>query len=118
MAALIRRRGWRLAYAPEIVPALVISNNPVYRVERDPAGFDVALEVGRAPVYGFAVAPAGLEFESRIAGRLRGYAGSTAGMVWFTRPVPNAYARAFNYTFDVGGGMVVGWTRRDAIRVG
>ena len=39
-------------------------------------------------------------------------------MVWFTREVPAAYSRAFNYTFEVGGGVLWRLRARNSLRIG
>ena len=57
----IRWRRWTFSYAPELVPLLLISNNPTYRYLQQPGGGPVVVENGRGPVAGFAVSPIGLE---------------------------------------------------------
>ena len=114
----IRWRRWTFSYAPEVVPLLLVSNNPTYRYFQQPGGGHVVVENGRGPVAGFAVSPIGLEARIRLTSRWRVYAASAAGGVWFTREVPTAYSRAFNYTFEVGGGFLWQYRARDSLRVG
>jgi hypothetical protein len=109
---------WALGYAPELVPLLLISDNPEYRESAQGAGLPWLEETGRGPVAGFAVSPIGLEGQLRISSRWRAYGAGAAGVVWFTRDVPTAYSRAFNYTFEVGGGLIWQTSAKTALRVG
>jgi hypothetical protein len=113
-----RSRRLTLSYAPELVPLLLISNNPRYRYVPLAGGERFAVEDGRGPVAGVAISPIGVEARIRLASRWRAYAASAAGGVWFTREVPTAYSRAFNYTFEVGGGFIWQYRARDSLRVG
>jgi hypothetical protein len=105
-------------YAPELVPLLLITNNPTYRVLSTPGGFRLMIENGRAPVAGFACSPIGFEGQLRTGARWRAYAAGAAGAVWFTRDVPAAYSSRFNYTFEVGGGVLWQYQERHALRLG
>jgi hypothetical protein len=112
---------WRrlsVSYAPEVVPLLIVTNNPKYRQFVDSLGRRFMIEDGRGPVAGFAGSPVGLEAQVRLRPRWRAYSAAAAGAVWFTREVPVAYSRAFNYTFEVGGGLLWQYGARDALRVG
>jgi hypothetical protein len=114
VANLVRTRRFTLGYAPEFVPLLLITNNPKYRYEPD--GFPTLL--GRGPVAGFAVSPIGVEGQTRVAAHWAIYGAGAAGCVWFTREVPSAYSRAFNYTFELGGGVEWEYRHHRAVRVG
>ena len=111
-------RRWTFGYAPEVVPLLLISNNPKYRQVPDAVDGHITVEDGRGPVAGFAISPIGLEAQIRLASRWRAYTAGAAGGVWFTRDVPTAYSRAFNYTFEVGGGLLWQYRSRESLRVG
>jgi len=113
-----RSRNWTFSYAPEVVPLLLISNNQKYRDLQQTDGGHVTVEDGRGPVAGFAMSPIGLEAQIRLASRWRAYAAGAAGGVWFTRAVPTAHSRAFNYTFEVGGGLLWQYRSRESLRVG
>jgi hypothetical protein len=76
------------------------------------------VEDGKGPVAGFAISPIGLEAQIRLTPRWRAYTAGAAGVVWFTREVPTANARAFNYTFEVGGGVLWRYRSRQSLRVG
>jgi hypothetical protein len=117
-ASLVRAHRWTIAYAPELVPLLLVSNNPKYRQVPTGGGSSITFEEGRGPVSGFAISPIGLEGQIRIFSRWRAYTAGAAGVVWFSRAVPVAYGRAFNYTFEVGGGMLWRVRSRDSLRIG
>ena len=115
---IVGSRRWTLRYAPEVVPLLLISNNPKYRQVLQADGGHITVEDGRGSVAGFAISPIGLEAQSRLTSRWRAYTAGAAGGVWFTREVPTAYSRAFNYTFEVGGGLVWQYRSRESLRLG
>ena len=117
-AHLVRSRRWTLSYAPEVVPLLLISNNPKYRQLLTSDGGHIIVEDGKGPVAGFAISPIGLEAQIRLTTRWRAYTAGAAGVVWFTREVPAAYSRAFNYTFEVGGGLLWQYRSRESLRFG
>jgi hypothetical protein len=117
-AHVVRSPRWTLSYAPEVVPLLLVSNNPTYRYFPLADGARIAVEDGRGPVAGFAVSPIGVEAQTRLAPRWRAYVAGAAGGVWFTREVPTAYSRAFNYTFEVGGGLLWQYRPGESLRVG
>jgi hypothetical protein len=114
----VRSRRWTVSYAPDVVPLLLISNNPTYRYVQQADGEHFVVEDGRGPVGGFAMSPIGLEAQIRLTSRWRAYGAGAAGGVLFTREVPTAYSRAFNYTFEVGGGLLWQYRSRDSLRVG
>ena len=114
--------GWgRFAYAPDIVPLLIVTNNPYFR-ERPiltPVGsVGATVETGSGPVAGCAASPIGFETTVRLASHLKVYGGGAAGIVWFTRDVPVTDSRAFNYTFEFGGGLQWQFSGRRFLRVG
>jgi len=109
---------WAVGYAPEVVPLLLISNNPTYETVTLPGGERRMFEVGTGVVAGFAISPIGVEGQVRLATRWRVYGAGAAGGVWFTRDVPVAYSRQFNYTFEVGGGALWNVRPRESLRFG
>ena len=117
-ADLFRAGRWTLGYAPEVVPLLLVSNNPKYRHFQDSGGGEITVEDGTGPVAGFALSPIGIEARIRLTSRWRAYTAGAAGGVWFTREVPTSYSRAFNYTFEVGGGLIWQYRSRESLRVG
>ena len=100
----------RVAYAPEFLPIVRVSNNPTYHaIERTVGGRLESLQVedGRAPVFGVALAPLGLEADLAPSSRVQLFSSGGVGGIWFTREVPVVGSRAFNYTFDFGGGTLL-----------
>jgi hypothetical protein len=103
---LLQSQRWTFAYAPEVIPLIVVTNNPTYRtVPSGPSRAPDLVPDGRAPVAGAGIAPIGLELQWSSASRFGVFAGGTMGGLWFTRRIPVANARAFNFTFDFGGGI-------------
>ena len=104
--APVMRAGWlALAYAPEIIPAYVLSN---------PADHSSG---GRA--LGFAVAPVGLELSmGSRAWPWRLFGNGELGLAWFNKEVPAPDARAFNYMIDYGGGLSVALSGPLGVRAG
>lgn len=118
-ANFLRSGSWALGYSPEVVPLLVVSNNPTFETIVAPNGWRFTIEGRkRGPVAGVGISPLGLQGQVRIAARWRLYVGAAAGVVWFTRQVPVADSRAFNYTFEVAGGLRWQVRQRDALRIG
>jgi hypothetical protein len=94
-----------VSYAPEVVPLLLLSNNPTYHASTVEPGNQLATVIdGYGYVAGFAASPIGFETRVRLGARWRLYAATAAGFVKFTRNTPEPDARAFNYTFEFGGG--------------
>ncbi|MCX6552168.1 MAG: acyloxyacyl hydrolase, partial [Acidobacteria bacterium] len=99
---------WLLAFAPQVVPLAIVTNNPKYDTQTitTPSGsHTVTVETGRGPVYGVGFVPLGLEMQLQVASRWRVYGGGAVGGIWFTRDVPVGNSKAFNYTFEFGGGL-------------
>jgi hypothetical protein len=116
---LFRGERWMFAYAPEAIPLIVVSNNPTYVRTSGLRGTPrEVVEVGRAPVAGAGIAPIGLELQVEANRRLSVYSAGTMGGLWFTRHIPVADARSFNFTFDFGGGVLVNLGARTRLRVG
>jgi hypothetical protein len=105
---IVRRERWTFAYAPEVVPLLLVTGNPRVVVITDEEGTGL-FPGDPGPVAGFAVSPLGLEYQRRLNSRWRLYAATAGGVVWFSRDVPIPFARAFNYTFEGGAGFL--WRR-------
>ena len=109
---------WAFGYAPEVVPLLLVSNNPKYRTFSASNGRKFMFENGRGLVAGFAISPIGFEGKVRVAPHWQAYGAGAMGGVWFTREVPVAYSRTFNYTFEFGGGVRWAYRPHVSLRVG
>jgi opacity protein-like surface antigen len=103
-ATLLRWRRFAIAYAPELVPLLVVSNNPIYHTVSAQGLLSYRVVDGRKAVAGMGLSPVGFETRVHLGSHLRLYSASAAGIVMFTRSTPVPDARSFNFTFEVGGG--------------
>lgn len=125
---LARRGRFTLAYAPNVVPVFVLSNNPRHAPERPTAPGTVlppddaptaACEAVRCgPVYGFGVAPAGVRLEAGLLSGVVVYGAAAGGLVRFGRNVPVTEARRLNATAEWGGGVMVDAGAGAAVQVG
>jgi opacity protein-like surface antigen len=116
---ILERHRWGFSYAPEVVPVLVVTNNPNYRtLPAAPGRPAEVVEEGQSPVAGVAFAPIGLETYVRLSPRWRTYATGALGGVWFTRQAPTLDSRAFNFTFEFGGGLQWRVSSRTWLRAG
>jgi opacity protein-like surface antigen len=100
---------WSLAYAPEVVPLLLLSDTPTYHADGGTTddGFPNYVVDGQGSVAGIGVSPVGFEVRLRAGAGWRLYAATAAGFLKFTRSTPVPEARAFNYSFEYGGGVEV-----------
>jgi opacity protein-like surface antigen len=116
---IVRGGRWTLAFAPEAIPLIIVSNNPTYHSVRNPGTGDVeTVEDGRANVSGLGIAPIGLELRANASRRIGVYAATSMGGLWFTRHIPVVDARSFNFTFDFGGGVRLRMNDRMWLRAG
>ena len=72
-------------------------------------------EDGRGPVFGAGFAPLGTEALVRVRPRVQAFAAIAVGVIWFTREVPVANSKAYNYTSELGGGLI--WQCRPGRRL-
>ena len=118
-APVLRLGPATLSYAPNVVPLLVLTNNPRYGTV--PGGADgepQVVEVGRGAVLGTGFSPLGLQLGIRVHRRIEVYGASALGGLWFAREVPVADARQFNYSLEWGGGVHVRTAARQAVQLG
>lgn len=110
-----------LDYAPNVVPVVVVTNNPRYGpvTFTTPRGaFTARGETGRGPVYGYALMPFGLRLSARVLPRLDAFAAGGVGGVRFAQDVPVEGARRANVTLEWGGGVVAHAGARRRVLVG
>jgi hypothetical protein len=118
-APVLRLGPATLAYAPNLVPVVVLTNNPRYQTVTRPGGGGTAwVPSDRGPVVGAGLSPAGLQVSLRAARRLEFYGAGAVGALWFADAVPVREARRFNYTFEWGGGVTYHLGARRAVQVG
>ena len=117
-APVLRWEKLSVAFAPELVPILLITNNPTYRttaVFRNGAWRRTQVADGSAPVFGVGFAPLGTEVLLGLGPRVHAFAATAVGVAWFTREVPVANSKAYNYTIELGGGLL--WQLRPPHRL-
>lgn len=114
---VVRHDRWTLAYAPEVVPLLIVTGNPRL-VEFTDANGSGLFEGDPGPVAGFGVSPFGAEAQVRLGNRWRAFGAAALGCVWFTRDVPVPFSRSFNYTLEYGGGLLWRHGPRTSLRFG
>lgn len=115
---LVVRARWSFRYAPELTPLLIVTNNPTYRRGLSESGTPTIVEGAPAPVAAFGFAPIGFEGQQRVTGRVVVYESGALGALWFTRQAPVLGSRAFNFTFEFGGGVLWPIGARTALRTG
>ena len=120
-APVFRWEALSFAYAAELTPLLIISDNPLYKsaiVVRGGQAQIVEVEDGTAPVYGAGFSPLGLEGRIRTAPHAQVFGALAIGLVWFTRDVPVANSRAVNITAEMGFGLLWEYSERQRMRFG
>lgn len=114
---VLRAGPFTLMYAPNILPLVVVTNNPHYKIIATAAG-PRRVESGRGPAFGTGLVPFGLQVEARVTGNVDLYSTSGIGGVWFDQAMPEDGARRFNFSIEVGGGAVLRTQRRHGIALG
>jgi hypothetical protein len=73
---------------------------------------------GQRAVYGFGAAPLGLELRLAPRRTVQPFLTASGGALWFREPVPAAEAGRFNFTAEVGAGVLVRPSRAFGVMVG
>lgn len=107
--SVLRLGPLRLAYAPNITPLIVVTNNPVA---------DWWISDERKAAVGAGFSPVGLQLDLDLTRRVTLFGLGSLGVLWFNRSVPVAGARAFNYAFEWGGGIRLDVARRSGVQIG
>lgn len=106
-----------LQYAPNVVPLVVVSNNPRYTTVVT-SGIPRKVESGRKPVFGAGLVPFGLQLEARAGRTASLYSMAALGGVWFSDYMPQDGARRFNFSIEFGGGLYLRANHAHAIQLG
>jgi lipid A 3-O-deacylase PagL len=120
-APVLRWKALSFAYAAELTPVLIVSDNPLYKsaiVVRGGQAQIAEVADGTAPVYGAGLSPLGLEGRIRTAPHAQVFGAIAIGLVWFTRDVPVANSRAVNITAEMGFGLLWEYSERQRMRFG
>ena len=100
----------------DAVPVAVLSVNRFTFVPTGSGTFTV--QQNRDRTYGAGLSPIGLKLNFRRMQTLQPFVNGTAGFLYFSKDVPVAGAKRFNFTFDFGGGVDIVSDSRRAITVG
>lgn len=100
----------------DAVPVAVLSVNQFTIVPAGPGSLTVQRR--RDHTYGTGLSPIGLKLNFRRKQMLQPFASGTAGFLYFSKDVPVAGAKQFNFTFDFGGGLQFVRNSGRAITVG
>ena len=114
---VLRAGGLTLLYAPNVVPLVVVTNNPRYETVVT-GGIARKVERSRGLVYGAGLVPFGLQAEARPRPRLDVYSMAGLGGVLFSDYMPQDGARRLNFSIEFGGGVVLGTPSHRAFQLG
>lgn len=114
---VLRAGALTFMYAPNVIPLVVITNNPRYtRVTS--SGVVRRVESGRGPVVGTGLVPFGLQVEARLSSNADLYSMAGIGGAWFSDVMPQDGARRFNFSIEFGGGVFLRTRQRHALQLG
>jgi hypothetical protein len=100
----------------DAVPVAVLSVN---RFTIVPTGSGTStVQRSRDRTYGAGLSPIGLKLNFRRTQTLQPFVNGTAGFLYFSKDVPVAGAKQFNFTFDFGGGVDIVSDSQRAISIG
>ena len=109
---VVLRLDWRIVevqyfradYTLDIIPFAMLTGNP----NRSLSFFRSQPVSGSATLYGIGAAPLGLRLGIPLSKkRVFLFASGSMGFLIFESPAPTIEASAFNYTFDLGGGVEI-----------
>lgn len=122
---LSRTPGLAVDYVLDLVPAARVS---MVRDAKDPPPCGIAkpgepcvklpVVSDTRPVLGFGAAPLGLQVRHRLGSRVQAYADLGGGVLRFAREMPMDGAARFNFTAQLGTGLLVGRPGRVGIALG
>lgn len=122
---LSRNAGTAVDYVIDAVPAARVS---MVRDASDPPPCGIAkpgqpcvhlpVVTDTRPVFGFGVAPLGLQLRHRLASRIQAHADLSGGVLRFAREMPMEGAARLNFTAQLGAGLLVGRPGRLGLALG
>ncbi len=104
-----------LKYTIDAIPAAVLSY-PTFRFVSIGNGF--GFEKVRKSVYGWGIAPLGLQVNFRREKKFQPFIGSSGGFIYFSKKVPGDFGAKFNFTADLGGGVQYMLRNKKAVTIG
>lgn len=125
LALVAGRASWRLAagdryaleWMVEVYPAAWLTGRPDIRLP-EPAPEGSIPPVRELQAFGVGLAPLGLRGLIGISPRLRLSLETGAGMMFFTRPVPNELGRGANFTYQIGAALEHDIDQRRSLMLG
>lgn len=114
---VLRVGPFSLLYAPNVVPLVIVTNNPRYKTVETNTGLR-RIETGRGNVYGAGLVPFGLQAEARATRSADLYGMAAMGAVLFADAMPQDGARRLNFSIEFGGGLLVRTQSRHALQLG
>ncbi|HWL38705.1 MAG TPA: acyloxyacyl hydrolase [Gemmatimonadaceae bacterium] len=123
---LARWTNVEVAYTTDVLPAIISTGMPAYSDSlltcppNEPCVLPIIPNrvMTRHTTYGAGAAPLGLELRLRAAPPLSFLVRGSAGVVYFSRPVPDPAEKRLNFMLDAGVGAEVRLTPRVGIVVG
>jgi hypothetical protein len=116
---------WSVEYSADILPVAVVSipreTDPLVVRPCDPNGSACEFRApfaGQRAVYGFGAAPLGLQLRLAPRRTVQPFLTASGGAIWFREPVPAVDAGRFNFTAEVGAGVLVRPNRALGVMVG
>jgi hypothetical protein len=116
---------WSLDYSADIVPVALVSvprdADPGVSNPCDPRVPTCALFASfpqKRAIYGFGGAPLGIQLRLAPRRNVQPFLTASGGALWFREPVPSPRAGRFNFTAEVGAGVLFRATRSLGVTVG
>jgi hypothetical protein len=117
--------GWSLDYSADVIPVAVVSTpgqtDLVVVKPCEPQAqaceFSTPFAQQRS-VYGFGGAPFGLQLRLAPGRTVQPFLTASGGALWFREPVPSPHAGQFNFTAELGAGVLIHLTRALGATVG
>lgn len=103
------------------------NNNDVvnlkYTADITPAAFanypdTLLLDPERRSAHGFGVSPLGLQANFRPRKTIQPFVGTSGGMMYFDKRMPNGLGTRFTFTADIGGGIEIRLKEKRSVSVG
>ena len=113
---LLTNQNLAFSWTIDVIPVAVLSVDRFSVIPTGPTSFMIQRKRDRT--YAAGLSPIGLKLNFRRTQTLQPFVGGTAGFLYFSKDVPVAGAKRFNFTFDFGGGVDIVSDSRRAITVG
>ena len=120
----LESRSLKLRYTADLIPVAVL-NYPRNR-EFQGSGGTTQIVRDRRTVYGYGIAPGGLQLNFRRGKKYQPFAAGSVGIMYFTQVVPDlrtplnprATGAKLNFTAEMGGGLEIGLKNNKNLIIG